>query len=843
MYVREITLQPNIGITIETHGNSLGADTVLHVTDAEGRPLISNDDVNATGIDSRVIVPGVAQARTLNVVVHAYRNTTRGSALITYRYTSGSTITDGPIPVGGNLLDVSTTFGLTKFQTAQEAGGTSGTYLLFLNGGVTNLYATDLMHQGVGGMSHLFANECSANCQLVVGSYSSSNGVTTVVRDASLLSDADRDGLGNELEASLGTSDTLSDSDADGLPDANEVYGVESARPAHLPAWGADPLQRDVFVEADWQPDYQLTNTQAQAVVDAYAPYIRIHIDTGRTNTDPATRQSYGAWGGAMALAGDPTHCAGWSPEWRKLFHHMVVVRDGGNASSSTCAISDAARFAHELGHQLGLGHGGGDNNNCKPHYVSAMNYAYQRRHRFSEGANMGVVLNPLSLDETRGLGRSAAETAFLSAEPFSYLVNSSGGVDWNRDGVISTGTVQSSLFWNSTWRGCDVGSLRHSHTDTNAQHAALVWESSSKLSMFYRGPSGLLHRTLAASDLATCRTKDACVKYEPPAGTAANIITSDGGWGRIGADWYTINGVNRSLLAYVATEGSAQRVKYRHRASGQTTWTTGSLAHPGGDPGLGGVSVVKIQYGTANQNYVWLFATKLVSGKWVLRSWRYNTAGSGTWDVIDRTESFSDGGSMEAIQAPGVTAGYIKGMSGEQIVAVLQGQDERLYLARYDAANSNWVRLPTSSIPWWNSRAPASIEYVASAADPTNGRYYLTTANLSPLQADRPAILQTEGNDLSPTATSRRLSFGPANQFWNDWTHVHTTTYSVDAPALLFDRRYDSNLRAAFAKNAGVRDGIALMHFFPVADGIVNIDLREYKDYAIMLLKLPTLL
>lgn len=34
--------------------------------------------------------------------------------------------------------------------------------------------------------------------------------------------------------------------------------------------------------------------------------------------------------------------------------------------------------FIHELGHTLGLGHGGGDNENCKPNYFSVMSYTFQ---------------------------------------------------------------------------------------------------------------------------------------------------------------------------------------------------------------------------------------------------------------------------------------------------------------------------------------------------------------------------------------------------------------------------------------------------------------------------------
>ena len=37
-----------------------------------------------------------------------------------------------------------------------------------------------------------------------------------------------------------------------------------------------------------------------------------------------------------------------------------------------------AGTFMHELGHCLGLDHGGGDSTNYKPNYVSVMNYLWQ---------------------------------------------------------------------------------------------------------------------------------------------------------------------------------------------------------------------------------------------------------------------------------------------------------------------------------------------------------------------------------------------------------------------------------------------------------------------------------
>ena len=63
----------------------------------------------------------------------------------------------------------------------------------------------------------------------------------------------------------------------------------------------------------------------------------------------------------------------------------------------------------HELGHNLGLKHGGSDHLNCKPNYLSVMNYAFQhpiispgRKLDFSR--NQLMTLNELSLDETIGV-------------------------------------------------------------------------------------------------------------------------------------------------------------------------------------------------------------------------------------------------------------------------------------------------------------------------------------------------------------------------------------------------------------------------------------------------------
>jgi hypothetical protein len=49
-----------------------------------------------------------------------------------------------------------------------------------------------------------------------------------------------------------------------------------------------------------------------------------------------------------------------------------------GGADCNLSAREQAGTLMHELGHNLGLRHGGGDDTNYKPTYISIMNYAFQ---------------------------------------------------------------------------------------------------------------------------------------------------------------------------------------------------------------------------------------------------------------------------------------------------------------------------------------------------------------------------------------------------------------------------------------------------------------------------------
>jgi hypothetical protein len=109
--------------------------------------------------------------------------------------------------------------------------------------------------------------------------------------------DRDRDGIDDELErSSFGTHPGSPDTDGDGLLDGWEVYGRERGGYLEpLAAYGADPLQKDVFVELDWMASADGSSEREsekalivyQAALDVMRVFrdsgtgIRIHIDLG----------------------------------------------------------------------------------------------------------------------------------------------------------------------------------------------------------------------------------------------------------------------------------------------------------------------------------------------------------------------------------------------------------------------------------------------------------------------------------------------------------------------------------------------------------------------------------
>ena len=311
------------------------------------------------------------------------------------------------------------------------------------------------------------------------------------------------------------------DTDGDSLPNAWETNGYDfnndGVIDVDLPAMGADPNKKDIFVEIDWMDaaghNHKPKPTALANMVKAFANApvsnpdgstgITLHMDAGADSVmNPKTGALWGARSrsGSLAEIADLGTSAGGNYSWTAfdaikatnfqlgradVFHYCVFAHKyGGGASSgisrgipgSDLIIADgcatgrqltvqeqAGTLMHEFGHNLNLGHGGGDHTNYKPNYLSIMNYSFQFTGLLKGGA-FGTLdysrdklsdLNEASLNENAGLDPDAIVgtfgTVWGNAGHSVVATTASGAIDWNRDGAFAAAVASDLNFDGST--------------------------------------------------------------------------------------------------------------------------------------------------------------------------------------------------------------------------------------------------------------------------------------------------------------------------------------------------------------------------------------------------------
>ena len=286
--------------------------------------------------------------------------------------------------------------------------------------------------------------------------------------------DADSDGIPDWAETNdgvfrnpfaTGTSPFDPDTDGDGLLDGDEAYGTPGG--LDLPGMGASPLRKDIFIECDWFAgqfegvfrDFRPRETAVARVIQAFAdapvanpyglpPGVSVHIDYGQG----------GPFTGGQQIPGNPLFitfpsdfqqykAAYFTPGRLGYFHYALFANRynaGDNRSSGVAEIvgddlmvtlldyvssfNQSQTLMHELGHNLGLRHGGFENRNYKPNYNSVMNY----RHQFPGVDTDGDTWGNGALDFSWGFNNPLDEAALF--EPLGVLGQP---VDFNLDGVI----------------------------------------------------------------------------------------------------------------------------------------------------------------------------------------------------------------------------------------------------------------------------------------------------------------------------------------------------------------------------------------------------------------------
>ncbi|MGQ0791966.1 MAG: M12 family metallo-peptidase [Nitrosopumilaceae archaeon] len=288
---------------------------------------------------------------------------------------------------------------------------------------------------------------------------------------------------------------TCTDTDSDKLCNSWELYsGIQIPVGTQIYTWGCGNYGpdgvcpqtnvRDIFVEIDYMEGHAPDSAAIQAVNSSFWNNggVRLHIQVDqeiRENGTPYHQREISTpintapnttfdviksdhFGELACILADNVVPYNDCLTAKKLgFHYaMFIHSQTGNPGLSGIAeykgndiivslgnfdnevgstAQQAGTFMHELGHNLGLQHGGkADDYNCKPNYLSVMNHAYQ----FSSTPNYGrnptvspIIQSPLAestLNENIGIN-VGGQGRFITWNGGTYFVPpGTTAINWN---------------------------------------------------------------------------------------------------------------------------------------------------------------------------------------------------------------------------------------------------------------------------------------------------------------------------------------------------------------------------------------------------------------------------
>ncbi|WP_223643655.1 hypothetical protein [Corallococcus sp. EGB] len=357
--------------------------------------------------------------------------------------------------------------------------------------------------------------------------------------------DTDGDGICDIVEAVLGTNPNNPDTDGDRLSDYAEAFGFGGV--LDLPTLGANPLKKDIFIEVDYYPGLKPTQAMLNRVTTAFAnaPVTNPNNTTGITLHLVVDQEIAAAdadsdlnpvWTDFDVIKGKYFN-ASRAP----YFHYMLFANrySGGNSSGISRGIpahdfvvtlgfigggtelQQAGTLMHELGHNIGLRHGGNDDSNYKPNYLSIMNYEYQ-----FYGFGIGGLNNVLDYSRVQVASFNEAsvneQTAFAPVAPTTeadlarigglrfnnvqVVGNASVNLDFNGDGTIQAASY--ALDFNRS------GAANNVFPASQNDWTALMYDGGGQIGLAAQGLSQDLGREqrflVAPEKMEPCLTVDA---------------------------------------------------------------------------------------------------------------------------------------------------------------------------------------------------------------------------------------------------------------------------------------------------------------------------------------------
>jgi YVTN family beta-propeller protein len=299
------------------------------------------------------------------------------------------------------------------------------------------------------------------------------------------------------------------DLDADGIPDRVELNGIVDEDGDVVEEWnldelGASPCRKDILVDVDYMHNgltgaaeisHEPKSAAIAEVVKSFdkapvagvedCPYpgessdpgIGLHVDpqdeSDRVDYDAVMDLPqdfnalktehfddaldpyvhYSVWGSQYDLKGKGKTTSGglanFQPDGQDFVITLGAFTDFGSKTEQ------AVDFMHELGHSIGLEHGGDLDVNCKPNYLSIMNYSFDYEGLIDADNPTNHIVDysrePLGkltegeLSEPAGIGAGAVETPDGNDVVFKTLWydvdgdeqqdRSDGALDWTGDG------------------------------------------------------------------------------------------------------------------------------------------------------------------------------------------------------------------------------------------------------------------------------------------------------------------------------------------------------------------------------------------------------------------------
>jgi len=330
----------------------------------------------------------------------------------------------------------------------------------------------------------------------------------------------------------------------------NAVYSGATGTQVNDPTGATvcpSPTRKDVYVEIDYMTGHMPSSAAINSVVAAFgiAPVrgvpggplngIALHVitderiahtnliayDTGTPSFLSLKTSYFGTSTERASVA--PADVQKLLEAKRQFFHYAMFIHQDTNALSGSgygdrpgndIVISlgggfvghvgsndqQAGTLMHELGHNLGLDHGGNNADNCKPNYPSVMNYLFQfdkdnggyvpaRPLDFSRTTYAQIVQSALREDIVSMSGSPARNSTiggFDGSHPipvgFTPTVNATGTkIDWNRNG-LAAGTYSQNVNYFALG-GCDT------NTGTPTLTSFSDWTN---LVYNFRGSSGM---------------------------------------------------------------------------------------------------------------------------------------------------------------------------------------------------------------------------------------------------------------------------------------------------------------------------------------------------------------